>query len=139
MTRYLIVANQTLGGEHLLEKVRELAEVDPASFHILVPATPPQGHLTYTVGRAEAVANERLEAALARLAQAGFEATGEVGTPEPLDAIRDLLRRRAVDAIVLSTLPPGPSRWLRQDLLHRVERAFDVPVHHVVAPAEVRL
>jgi hypothetical protein len=47
-------------------------------------------------------------------------------------AIDDALRRHAVDEIIISTLPPGLSRWLRQDLVHRVTRRFDLPVRHVV-------
>jgi hypothetical protein len=38
--RYLVVANQTLGGDQLLEKLRERMEAGPAHFHVLVPATP---------------------------------------------------------------------------------------------------
>ena len=44
MRRYLVVANQTLGGGQLLQLLRHLAE-RPSSFHILVPATPPSDHL----------------------------------------------------------------------------------------------
>ena len=40
------------------------------------------------------------------------------------------------DEIILSTLPPGVSRWLKQDLPHRVERDFNLPVTHVIATAE---
>lgn len=139
MRKILIVANQTLGGEALTAKVRGLADAEPSSFHILVPATPPQHQLTYTEGGAEMVARERLERAVERLESLGLEVTGEVGAPNPVDAIRDVLMDRTADEIVLSTLPPGPSRWLRQDLPHRVERAFDVPVHHVIAGAEAKV
>jgi hypothetical protein len=38
--RYLVVANQTLGGDQLLEKLRERMEAGPCHFHVLVPATP---------------------------------------------------------------------------------------------------
>jgi hypothetical protein len=33
-------------------------------------------------------------------------------------------------------LPPGASRWLKQDLPHRVERSFSVPVTHVVGEVQ---
>jgi hypothetical protein len=39
---------------------------------------------------------------------------------------------RCGSSVILSTLPPGPSRWLGMDLPHRVERRFGVPVTHVV-------
>jgi hypothetical protein len=37
------------------------------------------------------------------------------------------------DAVVVSTFPVGVSRWLRMDVVSRLERVANVPVHHVVA------
>jgi hypothetical protein len=136
MRRYLVVANQTLGGEHLAKRVRELLSAGPCSFHIVVPATSPGDHMVWTEGEAEALASERLQHALERFRELGAEADGEVGDPAPTDAIRDALRDREFDGIVLSTLPAGISRWLRQDLVHRVERSFALPVTHVVGQPE---
>ncbi len=136
MRRYLVVANQTLGGGALLSRLRSIAQEGPASFHILVPATHPQKQWTWTEGKATAIARRRLEEALDRFGSLGAEVTGSVGTERPVDAIHDALRGGEFDEIVLSTLPPGPSRWLRQDLPSRVARAFDVPVTHVIGEAE---
>jgi len=38
--RYLVVANQTLGGDQLLACVQERMRAGPSHFHVLVPATP---------------------------------------------------------------------------------------------------
>ncbi len=135
MRRYLVVANQTLAGEHLLSKVRELSRRGPSAFHILVPATPPRDH-PWTEGEARGTAKARLDMALARFHDLGVEATGEVGDGNPMLAIQDMLREREFDEIVLSTLPPGLSKWLKLDLPHRVETAFDLPVTHVVGQPE---
>ena len=135
MPRYLVVANQTLGGDHLVEKVRECMAAGDAQFHILVPATHPE-HLTWTEGQARAVAKQRLDDALVRFRELGAVTDGEVGDDSPLRAIDDVLRRESFDEIILSTFPPGPSRWLKQDLPHRVVRTFNLPVTHVVAMRE---
>jgi hypothetical protein len=132
--RYLVVANQTLGGGHLLSLLRELAG-SPSSFHVLVPATPPKDHL-WTEGEARAVARRRLDTALERFRSAGIEASGEVGDGSPLQAIDDALAGESFDEIVLSTFPPGVSRWLKLDLPHRVEAAYGIPVRHVISPKE---
>jgi hypothetical protein len=138
MRRYLVVANQTLGGEPLLRAIRGFRTAGPSGFHVLVPATPVHEHGTWTEGKARAVATERLERTLASLRAEGVEATGEVGDANPLFAIDDALRRHAIDEIVISTLPPGISRWLHQDLVHRVQKRFPQPVTHVVTtPAAV--
>jgi nucleotide-binding universal stress UspA family protein len=139
MRRCLVVANQTLGGEHLLELLRERVAAGACSFHVVVPATPPHRHATWTEGEAVALARRRLDDALARLRELGAEADGEVGDPNPVEAIEDVLNVDAgFDEIILSTLPPGISRWLHADVPHRVARRFSVPLTHVIvepAPA----
>jgi hypothetical protein len=136
MRRYLVVANQTLGGEHLIQKVKELLAEGPCRFHVLVPATVPADHAVYTEGEAGVLAQGRLDDALARFRDLGAETDGEVGDPSPFEAIADVLRDEDFDAILLSTLPVGASRWLKQDLPHRVERSFGLPVTHIVGEPE---
>jgi len=41
-------------------------------------------------------------------------------------------------ALVICTFPPGVSRWLKLDLVHRAERKVHVPVIHVVTEAAVQ-
>jgi hypothetical protein len=47
MRRYLIVANQTLGGDELRQAIGDYMAAGPSEFYVLVPATPVQ-HLTPT-------------------------------------------------------------------------------------------
>lgn len=136
MRRYLLVANQTLGGYHLVVKVRECMALGECSFHVVVPATRPKEHLTWTRGEARALAQRRLEQALSRFGGLGAQVDGEVGDENPMQVIAEALRGGEFDEVLLSTLPPGPSRWLQMDLPHRVERTFSVPVSHVVAESE---
>ena len=56
-----------------------------------------------------------------------------------MQAIADeLLAQPDYEALVICTLPPGISRWLRMDLVHRVERKFGGRVIHVVADARAK-
>jgi GABA permease len=83
------------------------------------------------------VALERLRRGLERFRQMGAEADGEVGDHRPIDAIGDALRDGGpFDEIIISTLPPGRSRWLKLDLPHRVEAAYGVSVTHVIGQPE---
>jgi hypothetical protein len=132
MPSYLVVANQTLGGAHLLSAVRERMRVGDCRFHVIVPATHPHEHATWTEGDAQALAQERLDRALAAFQELGAPATGEVGDERHIQAIADVLMREPFDEIILSTLPPGMSRWLKMDLLHRVEAAYGLPVTHII-------
>jgi hypothetical protein len=134
--RYMVVANQTLGGEPLLTAIRQLDRAGWCSFHLVVPMTPPRDHV-WTEGEARAVAQERLDAALERFTALGIDAEGEVGDESPMLAIEDAMRdKEPFDAIVLSTFPPKLSRWLRLDLPHRAESAFGLRVIHVIGEPE---
>jgi hypothetical protein len=131
----MIVANQTLASDRLAETVQGILAVGPASFHIVVPSTPTHEHLTWTEGAAHEVAQSNLEEAIALLNGLGAEVDGEVGDANPIWAVRDALRNHAVDEILVSTLPLGLSRWVKQDLPHRIRREFGLPVSHLVADA----
>ncbi|MGE5225465.1 MAG: hypothetical protein ACM3OO_01170 [Planctomycetaceae bacterium] len=128
MRRYLIVANHPRFSPSLLDLVRAKAAEDHSLFHVVVPAAPPKGGSTWTEEHAYAKAAERLESVLARLRILGVRADGEVGDASPLLAASDALRRSSFDAILLSTLPAGPSRWFRLDLPSRMRASFAVPV-----------
>ena len=138
MPRILVVANQTLGGEHLLTALRERVEAGDCRLHVLVPANPDPHGWSHSEEDDVLRARERLDAALQRFSGLGCQVDGEVGDGRPVDAILDVLRREPFDEVVLSTLPPAISKWLRTDLVHRVERAVDLPVTHVIAPADPR-
>jgi hypothetical protein len=134
--RYLVVANRTLGGEHLLDEVRRRLGAGPCRFHVVVPVTHVSEHGSWNQGHSRTEAQLRLDAALDRFRELGVEATGQLGDPSPVLAIGDALRTQEFDGIILSTLPSGASRWLKLDLPHRVARDFSLPVTHVVAEAE---
>ena len=150
--KYLLVANETLAGQRLAEKLHELSGPD-TSVHLVVPATPldvvirprgdpfsepPMGFRPWTdqtdaAKKGRARAQHRLREGLARLSQQGIKATGEVGSGDPLEAIADALAKDRYDEIIVSTLPRAVSRWLRMDLPGRARRKFHLPVTHVEA------
>ena len=134
MRRYLVVANQTLLGGPLLARVQQCLAAGPCQFHLVVPASHAPGRAVWTEGRDRAVAAERLAEGLDRFRALGADVVGEVGDAHPVDAIRDvMLHARPFDEIIVSTLAPGLSRWLRQDLPHRIQRTFELPMSLVVA------
>jgi hypothetical protein len=136
VARYLIVANQTLCGDRLLEEIRRLCSEDACRFHVVVPATH-NDQSFYTEGAAHAVAERRLEAALERFRSVGADVDGEVGDANPMLAVRDcFIASQDYDGVILSTLPAGVSRWLKQDLPHRLEREYGLPVLHLVGEPE---
>jgi hypothetical protein len=136
-SRVLLVANRTATDPPLVEAVAARAARGPASFHLVVPATPQGLHRVVdpeVAGRQAAEA--RLQEALEVLSEAaGQPVSGHVGDANPLAAVQDALNLLGFDEIILSTLPWRVSRWLRIDLPSKV-RALGLPVLHVGAGSE---
>jgi len=137
MSRYLIVTHQTALSPDLQRKVSALIAEDPAAeFALLVPEAP--GVPLTWEGETVDVAEQRAEAAKTLLEEkvGARVVRTAVGATEPLQAITDELRMNpGYDTLVICTLPPGISRWLKLDLVHRAERKFGLRVIHVVADA----
>jgi len=129
--RILLVANQTAGGAELKREIRRCMSEGPCVFTLVVPATPPSEQ-----GEARDIARGRMESAITKMRQMGAEITGVVGDASPVLAINDVLIEQPCDEIILSTLPPGMSRWLKRDLPHRVEQRFRLPVTTVIGDRE---
>ena len=133
MRRYLIVAHRTLGGADLLDRLRGHVEAGPCRFHLLVPVTHPADHV-WTEGEVRSAAQRRLDVGLDALRKLGLEATGEIGDVNPVYAVGVLLRRgERFDGLIVSTLPPGMSRWLKLDVPTRLARETDLEVEVVVS------
>jgi hypothetical protein len=136
--RYLVVANQTLGGDALLARLRELTDGGTSEVHVVVPASADPTTAFHDHDADRGLAQRRLSEALERFGALDAAVTGEVGDHRPVDAVGDVLRRgETFDRVIVSTLPGGVSRWLRLDAISRIERAVDVPVEHIAAqPAD---
>jgi hypothetical protein len=128
MRSYLIVANQTLTSRSLTDAIKARLADGPARTHVVVPLSPVGGRLTWDEDESRSVAQTRLDEVVGRLREMGAEADGEVGDRDPVMAVRDALRGREVDEIIISTLPKGMSRWLGEDVPSRLRDAVPVTV-----------
>ena len=127
----LVIANETVLGEPLLDRIREKArEGEGVSFLIVCPQSDP-------TQAAHPEAEKRLRAALARLRAEQIEAHGQVAHPDPFTAAMHAVRDESVSSIIVSTFPEQRgSSWLRRDLVGRLESEAKVPVEHVVVELE---
>jgi hypothetical protein len=121
----LVVANVTATSDELIAELKARAEREPAAFTLIVPATP--------FGGGREAAMDKLQEAIAQLREAGLEAGGSVGNPDPLVAVTDVWDPRTFDEIIISTLPMRLSKWLRAGLPERVARITDAPVTHLIS------
>jgi hypothetical protein len=144
VNRYLIVANQTLGGEKLNTTVRERIERGDGEFHVLVPMTPPHHETESSAGSvayegmsadearqwveqdnqrrtamtesARSLAEQRLRQAIQTIESAGARAEGTICDADPIDAVKQAAGEGAFDEVIISTLPTRLSRWLKMDV-----------------------
>jgi hypothetical protein len=131
--RILVIANETVGGQRLIDEIHRHAEGRREHVLVVCPAlNSPLRHWASDDDPARAAAQERLESSLRRLRELGVEARGEVGDGDPLQAIEDALRTFGADEIILSTHPPGRSNWLEKGVVERARARFAVPITHVV-------
>ena len=122
----LVVANETVLGEALLDRIRQRAREGPASFLIVCPQSDP--------ARGEHPdAERRLRAALSILRSEGIDAHGQVAHPDPFTAVMEAIEDERTDEIIVSTFPGERSGWLRRDLVGRLRAESGLPVQHVVA------
>jgi nucleotide-binding universal stress UspA family protein len=121
----LVIANVTATSDELCSILIERAKQELVAFTILVPATSAAG--------GHAAAQEQVEAAVARLREAGLEASGSVGDRDPIVAISEAWDPRHYDEIVMSTLPIGASKWLRAGLPERISKLTGTLVTHIVS------
>jgi hypothetical protein len=128
-TNVLVIANETVVGEPLLEKIRERAGRSPASFLIICPQSDPtQSH--------HPEAERRLRRALAVLRGHGIDAHGQIAHPDPFTAAMHAIEDERIDEIIVSTFPSMRSGWMRRHLVERLEKDTGRPVEHVVVEPE---
>jgi nucleotide-binding universal stress UspA family protein len=133
MTLLLAVAHQTAETAEFLEAVRSAAG-DDSEVVLLIPATPVRHLTSWTSGESRAIARMKADSARRLLEEKGVAVIdAQVGDPDPYQAILDVVEVADFDRVIVSTFPPGISRWLGADLINRLGRSLDIPLTHVIA------
>jgi hypothetical protein len=134
--RVLVVAHKTAATQPLLDAVRERAQEGPAKFTLLVPNPAHGMHKVVDPGdQGAGEVKDVLEEAVPRLSEAaGAPVESLVGDADPMAAVHDAINLQGFDEVIISTLSPRLSRWLRLDLPSKVA-GLGLPVT-TVTPAD---
>jgi hypothetical protein len=136
-TRVLVVAHKTAATQPLLDAVAERARRGPCTFTLLVPNAAHGLHKMVDPEDLDArEAQAVVDHALPLLSEAaGSDVEGIVGSTDPGAAIQDAINLRGFDEVIISTLSPKVSRWLKLDLPSKVS-GLGLPVS-TVTPADL--
>ena len=135
--RILVIANETVAGAALRKAIQAAAEGHRSEVLVVCPAlNSPLKHWLSDEDKARAVAQERLHRSLTELRRVGIDAHGEIGDPDPVQAMEDALRTFGADEIIISTHPEGRSNWLERGVVSSAQERFAVPITHVVVDLE---
>jgi hypothetical protein len=122
----LVVATKTVHSPDLLNRLKQRAAEKPHRYTFICPRSG-------EVSREEICAN--LAATLAEMYREDIDATGQPMSPEPLPAIRNAIEHYRIDEIVISTLKGEQSKWLKDNLIEKVQEMTTLPLEHVEAAA----
>jgi GABA permease len=127
----LVIANETVVGDPLLEKIRERAAKGPVSFLIVSPQSD-------ATASEHPEAERRLRRAMTLLRGEGIDVHGQIAHPDPFTAAMQAVQDERIDEIIVSTFPgEKQSNWLRGDLVNRLRKQTNLPVEHIeVEPAQ---
>jgi hypothetical protein len=126
----LVVANETVLGGPLLDRIRARAHEGKASFLIVSPQSDP-------AASEHPEAERRLRAALGTLRSEGIDVHGQIAHPDPFTAAMQAIHDERTDEVIVSTFPgERTSSWLRRDVVERIRAQSGLPVEHVVVDRE---
>lgn len=135
MTRRVIaIVTDELHGAEPVEQIRECADGEGVEVCVVVPAVEANS-LRHTLGDVDEPrheAEERLSRALEFLREGGVEVNGEVGDPDPVQAVQDALLKAPADEVLIFEHDEAHARWYENGLFERAQESIEPPLRLVV-------
>ncbi|HXR31111.1 MAG TPA: hypothetical protein VN752_08230 [Solirubrobacterales bacterium] len=135
--RALVVANEAVAGEKLRDALRAQLAPGTESVFVVAPALAGSAleHYAGDVDGAIPEAGERLRETLEQLRGAGFDADGEVGDADPIQAINDEILKLHPDQVLIVGHHDEDGAFAEQGLLEQAQRDLELPVTELFVEA----
>jgi hypothetical protein len=127
----VLVVTDTACGRPDLEAVEALRAENGALALVVAPVLSSRVARWTGDEQAYRVADTNLTATIEALAALGFEASGHVGSHDPLQAADDGLREFPADEILFVLSQDGKGVWLEEGVVEAAKARYPVPVHTV--------
>ena len=134
--RLLVVAHEACAGDALFAEIRERTG-EGSEVLVLAPALTKRLQFWLNdeeVGRT--AAETLLARSFAACEDEGLTVRGEIGDPDPLQAIDDAIQTFHPDGIVIVTHPSGEQNWLERDVVAQARERYALPMSHVVVTTD---
>ena len=135
--RVVAIITDPIGGEEAVRQLKDGAGEEEIELRLIAPAIEanPLEHTLGDIDGPRRLARERVDASVASLRDAGLDARGEVGDPDPVQAATDALLESPADEVVIFEREVGESRWYEGDLTERAEEEIEPPLRIVTLEA----
>lgn len=133
--RLLAIVTDDLHGSAAIEEIRRSTNGSGGDLElrVVVPAVEATAfrHTMGDIDEPKKEAEERLGRVLADLRAGGLEVTGEVGDPDPIQAVQDALLKAPADEVLIFEHEAAQARWFEEDLLEKAKAGIEPPLRMV--------
>jgi hypothetical protein len=132
--RVIAIVTDELHGNEPIEQMQANANGDGLEVRMVIPAVEasPFRHTLGDIDEPKKQAEERLERNLKLLQDSGFEVSGEVGDPDPIQAAQDALLKGPADEILIFEHAEGEAEWYEKGLYERAQESLEPPLRLIV-------
>jgi hypothetical protein len=136
--RVIAIITDPIGGREAIQQLQETAPGDEIELRLVAAAVEanPLRHTLGDIDEPREEAKVKLDASLESLRDAGLEANGTVGDPDPIQAAQDALLEAPADEVVIFQREASESRWNEGDLSERAEEQLEPPLRIVTLEAQ---
>ena len=132
--KLIAIVTEAFGAPDSVAELKRVSAGGETEIRLVVPAVEatPFRHTLGDIDGPREEAEQRLEAAVATMREAGVPVTAELGDPDPVQAAQDALLKAPADEILIFSHADDEQAWYEGDLFKHAEESLEPPLRMVV-------